>query len=47
MYMYLYINERHTQEKQIFFLAWCTHSFINNLNEFAKFCKLNFVFGAH
>ena len=28
-------------------LAWGTHSFINKLSEFAKFCKLNFVFYAH
>ena len=51
---YKYISKRHTgqddidnnntQEKK---LAWSTHSFINKLNEFAKFCKLNFVFYAH
>ena len=28
-------------------LAWGTHSFINKLSEFTKFCKFNFVFYAH
>jgi len=38
------IENVNTQEKKDINLAWDTHSFINTVNEFAKFCKLEFVF---